>query len=89
MKAKASRGRTVASRKKSNPQTNADNDITIITSRQCKSLSGNTDLTYELGKDSDKQLHIRITANSSSGYFNPIWVSINELDSLLSDVPKA
>jgi hypothetical protein len=48
--------------------------IRVIKTATCKSLSGKSDLTYHLGVDEESNLHLRVFANSGSGYFSQEWV---------------
>jgi hypothetical protein len=50
--------------------------IRILKTGQCPSLSGKSALTYHFGCDQDSVVYLRIYANSSSGYFNKEWVSL-------------
>ncbi len=62
--------------------------ISVIKIEQCPSLSGRSQLTYQLGKDADSGIHLRITRNSSSGQFNANWVALSLIESLFSEHPE-
>jgi len=61
--------------------------IRVIKTATCKSLSGKSDLTYHLGVDDESNLHLRVFANSSSGYFSQEWVPFSAVQSILSKAP--
>ena len=58
--------------------------ISTIDTRTCPSLSGRSQLTYELGKGSDGLLYVRITGNTGTGFFNPLWASLVAIEEKLS-----
>lgn len=48
--------------------------IKVIAIRTCPILSGNgSTLTYKLGVDDEKKLHLRIHENSGGGVFDESW----------------
>lgn len=53
---------------------------------KCFSLSGRSTLTFELGLDTDKRLHLRVTHNSGKGHHNPDWVAYEAIEPLLMAV---
>ena len=77
--------------KKTTPQAVATPEtkpvIRVIKTATCKSLSGKSDLTYHLGVDEESNLHLRVFANSSSGYFNREWVPYSAIQSILTISP--
>jgi hypothetical protein len=62
-------------------------EIRVIKTATCKSLSGKSDLTYHLGVDDESSLHLRVFANSSSGYFNREWVPYSAIQPILANSP--
>ena len=46
------------------PKEPPNSSISTIDTRTCPSLSGRSQLTYELGKDGDGILYVRITGNT-------------------------
>ena len=63
------------------------NEIRILKTGECQSLSGKSTLTYQIGSDSDK-LYIALTGNTGAGIFNKDWFDIEEIYSLLSSQKK-
>jgi hypothetical protein len=59
------------SRKKSAKQ--EELAIRVLKVAKCPSNSGKTTLTYQIGCDDQSAIYMRVTGNSSSGYFNADW----------------
>jgi hypothetical protein len=53
----------------------------------CPTLSGRSQLTYHVGNDTELALHIRVVQNSGNGQFNSNWVSLSEIEKLLTAHP--
>ncbi len=49
----------------------------------CPSLSEASTLTYHVGCDDKSDIHFRVFDNSSSGYFNKEWVSMESIGKAL------
>jgi hypothetical protein len=70
---------------KGRPMTDTDlQAITTLRTDQCPSLSARSTLTYELGKDAEGGLHLRVTHNTGKGHHNPSWVAYDALEPLLT-----
>ena len=59
----------------------------IIKTSTCKSSSGQSTLTYHIGKD-ESGIHFRIDANSESGFFSKEWVSLSAIQEAISKSNK-
>jgi hypothetical protein len=59
------------SRKKSAKQ--EELAIRVLKVAKCPSNSGKATLTYQIGCDDQSAIYMRVTGNSSSGYFNRDW----------------
>ena len=58
--------------------------IQAIHTGECPSLSGQSTLTYAIGRHSeDHSLHLRIVANSGGGMFCDEWASGSAIDALV------
>lgn len=58
--------------------------IQAIHTGQCPSLSGQSTLTYAIGRHpEDQSLHLRIVANTGGGMFCDEWASGAEIDALV------
>ncbi len=51
----------------------------------CPSLSESSTLTYHVGCDDESAIYFRVFDNSSSGYFNKEWVSMESIGKALGD----
>ena len=58
--------------------------VRVLKSAQCRSLSGRSTLTYEVGATGDGEIHLRIRSNSGSGCFGRDWVSLRTLQQALA-----
>lgn len=58
--------------------------IRILKTATCPSLSGKSKLTYNVGVDSNGEIHIRVHTNSSSGFFSRQWMAISAIQQVLS-----
>ncbi|MFT3962234.1 hypothetical protein [Propionivibrio sp.] len=59
----------------------------IVKIGTCPSLSGYSELTYHIGCDAKGAIHLRVVGNSGSGKFNPDWVSLSRIESLIAERP--
>ena len=62
-------------------------EIKIVKTASCPSLSGNSTITYELGSQGDQQF-IRLSGNSAGGLFCKEWVTLELVEQLISGSPK-
>jgi len=58
--------------------------VRVLKSAQCPSLSGRSQLTYQLGSTPDSEIHLRIHANSGRGCFGKDWVALRTLQQALA-----
>lgn len=61
-------------------------EIRILKTGSCLSVSGRSTLTYHIGCKADRTVHIRIIENTGAGLFSKEWTAI---DPLLSSEEKA
>lgn len=54
-------------------------NIRIIKTNNCESLSSKSKLQYQIGCLGDSDLSIRITNNSGGGYYSCEWISIKRI----------
>lgn len=59
----------------------ASNDpaIRVLKTAKTPSLSGESELTYQVGCDSSSEIHFRIVGNTAAGAFNQDWVSLDAI----------
>jgi hypothetical protein len=62
-------------------------EIRVLKIASCPSLSGKSKLTYQIGCTPKSEVQIRISANSSTGYFNDDWFAFNEILQAIAKVP--
>lgn len=61
-----------------------DESMQILKTASCKSVSGKSTLTYQLGAPLDGTVHIRISKNTGNGFFNPEWIKIEDIQKALA-----
>jgi len=62
-------------------------DIRILKTGTCPSLSGKSKLTYEIGAGPASEICMRITKNSGAGMFGKGWVELEGIHKLVNDKP--
>ena len=65
-----------------------DSNMRVLRTGSCKSTSGKSTLSYQIGCTPDSSIHIRITKNSGAGFFNNEWVAIEGIEKALAGGPK-
>lgn len=55
----------------------------IIKIATCPTCSGKATLTYHFGCNDDKQVYIRIVANSGGGFFSDEWIKLIDIQTAL------
>ena len=63
-------------------------DMRVLKTATCKTLSGKSTLTYQIGAMPDSTVHLRISKNSGGGYFSDEWVSLDDILRVLKDRPR-
>jgi hypothetical protein len=63
-------------------------DMRVLKTATCKTLSGKSTLTYQLGCNSDAEIHLRITKNSGGGFFSDEWVKYEDIQAVLKERSK-
>lgn len=59
----------------------------IIKIATCPTCSGKATLTYHFGCSEDKQVYIRIVANSGGGFFSDEWIKLADIQVELDSAP--
>ena len=62
-----------------------DTSIRIIKRASCKTLSGKSTLTYQIGASPDNEIHIKIHANDGGGMFSQEWVPFDAIQAALEN----
>jgi len=63
-------------------------EMRILKTGECPSLSGQSTLTYQIACNNDNEVYVALTGNSGGGHFSPDWVSLEEIYSILSSQKK-
>jgi len=64
-----------------------EEEIQVVRSASCPSLSGRSNITYEVGSKGDSQ-YIRLSGNSAGGIYCKEWVSMADIQPLLAGSPS-
>jgi hypothetical protein len=63
-------------------------EMRILKTGECSSLSGKSTLTYQIACNNDNEVHVALTGNSGKGIFNKDWFELEEIHSLLANQEK-
>jgi hypothetical protein len=66
-------------------RTDDNPDMKVLKTATCKTLSGKSTLTYQIGCNSDADIHLRITKNSGGGFFSDEWVKYEDIQAVLKE----
>ncbi len=55
----------------------------ILKKAQCPTISGKSDLTYNIACDRQKAIWLRVASNSGSGFFSQEWVALKDIQQAL------
>jgi len=58
-------------------------DMKVLKTSTCKTLSGKSTLTYQIGCLPDSSIHLRITKNSGGGFFSDEWIAVEDIQAAL------
>lgn len=61
--------------------------IRIVKIGTCNTLSGRSQLTYQVGCNADSELHVRVVQNSGGGQFNADAIPLATIEKLLTAHP--
>ena len=68
-------------------KTSSDN-IRVLKTETCNSLSGKSKITYHIGCTPDFKIYFRISTNTGGGFFSQEWVSWNDILDALKKCPS-
>ena len=51
----------------------------ILKKAQCPTISGKSDLTYNIACDRQKDIYVRVASNSGGGFFSQEWVALKDI----------
>jgi hypothetical protein len=63
-------------------------DMKVLKTATCKTLSGKSTLTYQIGVTPDSIVHLRIAKNDGGGFFSDEWIALDDILRVLKDRPK-
>ena len=63
-------------------------EMRVLKTATCKTLSGKSTLTYQIGATPDSVVHLRITKNSGGGFFSDEWIAHDAVQAALKKLPK-
>jgi hypothetical protein len=63
-------------------------DMRVLKTATCKTLSGKSTLTYQIGCNPDSTIHLRISKNSGGGFFSDEWVAFDDVYQILKKRSK-
>ena len=61
----------------------SEDNMRVLKTATCKTLSGKSTLTYQIGCDPDSVVHLRITKNSGGGFFSDEWIAYDAVQAAL------
>lgn len=74
--------------KKANKQSTSDDlSVQILATSKCKTVSGKSELTYNIGIDEKSRLSVRINGNTGGGFWSREWVTFDSITNALEAVP--
>jgi hypothetical protein len=65
-----------------------DGIVKVLHSATCLSLSGKSNITYQIGADPESNIYLRIYGNTGGGFFSPEWVALGEVQKFIDAAPK-
>ena len=63
-------------------------EIRILKTASCKSLSGKSKLTFNIGCNRAGEIQFQVTGNDGGGYWNDDWVAQSSIQGVLDRLPK-
>lgn len=62
--------------------------VKVVHSSTCPSLSGKSQISYQIGRHPEGTVHLRVIGNTGGGFFSPEWVALAEVQQFIADAPK-
>ena len=60
----------------------------ILKTGTCKTLSGKSTLTYQIGGKSDSSIHLHISKNTGGGFFSTEWIALKDIQDVFAECPE-
>ena len=64
-----------------------NDSMTVIKTASCETLTKKSKLTYQIGTLPDGEVYFRIHKNTGNGFFSREWISLADIQKLLSKIP--
>lgn len=64
--------------------TGDDDQIRVLKTNSCPSLTGRSTLGYQLGCKGESQLYLRLVSNTGSGFFSKEWIQCSLIEQLIT-----
>ena len=77
----------MAARQKKPAATKTEPAFKIIRTAKCQTISKKSTLTYNLSRDDEANICIRISNNSGGGFFSNEWIRLDDIIKLIGDSP--
>jgi len=73
-----------------NPETSTESppEIRVLKTASCPSLSGKSNLTFNVGCNTVGEIQFQVTGNDGGGYWNDDWVAQSSIQAVLDRLPK-
>lgn len=65
-----------------------ENIVKVISSATCLSLSGKSNITYQIGVHPEGAMYLRIAGNTGGGFYSPEWIALEEVQKFIAEAPK-
>ena len=62
--------------------------VRILKTATCKTVTGKSTLTYQIGSLPDSSIHLRISKNSGNGQFSNEWIPLSDIRKSLDKAPE-
>ena len=62
--------------------------VKVVHSATCPSLSGKSQIGFQIGRHPEGAVYLRVIGNSGRGFFTPEWVALSDLRKCIDDAPK-
>ena len=66
----------------------SSNNIRVLKTDTCKSLSGKSKISYKVGCTTDNKIYFCVTGNTGGGFSSNEWVPLNAILQTFKKVPK-
>jgi hypothetical protein len=67
---------------------NTENPIQVLKESTCKTSSGKSTLTYQVGVDESNGIQLKVSGNDGGGFWSAEWVSFTDIQAALKEWPE-